>query len=1163
MSVTRSSDSLSNVSLEDKYTIEQGRVYLTGTQALVRLMLMQATRDQKAGLHTAGFVTGYRGSPLGALDQQLMLAKEHLDRKSIRFLPAVNEELAATSIWGAQQAELSGKGLYDGVFGLWYGKGPGVDRCGDVFRHGNLAGSAKMGGVLIVMGDDHTAESSTTVHQSEFGLVNVLIPILNPASVQDVVRFGLYGWAMSRFSGCWVGMKCVHDTIESSASIEINSELGKIIIPDDFDIPSDGLNIRRADAFLEQERRIHKLKLPAAQAFARVNSIDQLVIENSQAHIGIVTTGKAYSDVRRAFLELDIDDRRAMRFGLRLYKVGMSWPLEPEGIINFAKGLGKIIVVEEKRGLIEDQVKSILYRCSEHPIVIGKYDEEGAPLFDAAGRLEAVNIALELGRRLIVADNDPELSRRIDRLRGIRGRTDHESSPMIRSAYFCAGCPHNRSTSVPEDSRALAGIGCHFMAQWMERNTSSFTQMGGEGAGWIGESMFSADKHVFQNIGDGTYFHSGLLAIRAAIAAGTNITFKILYNDAVAMTGGQSVDGSLDVPRITRQVHAEGAKKIVVVTDEPGKYFRNADWAPNVEVRDRAELLLVQRELREVLGVTILVYDQTCAAEKRRRRSRGTLPTPDRRILINEEVCEGCGDCGVQSNCVAIIPAESSAGRKRAIDQSSCNMDYSCVEGFCPSFVSVRGARLVKAPLRDKFNSLSNTLLLEPELAPILGNYNIVVTGVGGTGVVTVGALLGMAAHISKKGCSVLDMAGLAQKGGAVTSHIILSEHPESITSTHVADGGADLLLGCDIVTSASPETLRKTSSDTLVVLNTYEMMTGNFTRKPDIEFPSEELVALIEAIVGSSMLHRINATKVANSVFGNSIVANLVMLGYAFQKGGIPLSSQALEQAIAINGKAVEENIAAFRLGRSATAYPNQLESQLFGEYVADDASGNSLVDIIKNGEILLTAYQSWKYAQRYRNLVDRVTSAEQYVSNGGQAFAKAVAQSYAKLLAYKDEYEVARLFLSESFKSKLTSTFEPGYKLRFHLAPPIFSRVNPVSGRPSKREFGAWIIVFFRLLAACKVFRNTWFDIFRNTKDRQLEKKLIKGYEETIEILVGSLSSSNLDIATEIAAIPLDIRGYGPVKASSAKRAKEKEEALLRRFISARETQQEIYYQ
>jgi len=982
-------------------------------------------------------------------------------------------------------------------------------------------------------------------------MVNALIPVLNPASVKDVIELGLYGWALSRFSGCWISLKCVHDTIESSSSIHVSPNLAQIIIPEDFKLPLSGLNVRSNDNFLEQERRLHDQKLPAVQAFARANKLDRIVMGDSQAHTGIITTGKSYLDVRRALLDLGIDERKACQLGLRVYKVSMPWPLEPEGVREFSQGLKQIIVVEEKRELIEDQLKSILYHRPYTPVIVGKRDEHGAQLFDASGRLESSEIAVKLSRRFESSQIDPALSDRITWIEDIY-KSDLVGNPAIlRTPYFCAGCPHNSSTIVPEGSRALAGIGCHFMAQWMDRSTSSFTQMGAEGAGWIGESAFSKDRHVFQNIGDGTYFHSGVLAIRAAIAANTNITFKLLYNDAVAMTGGQSVDDQLNVAQITRQVAAEGAKQIIVVTDEPRKYSSKSDWAPGVKIRSRQELTSVQEELREVPGTTVLIYDQTCAVEKRRRRQRGVMHTPNRRVWINEDICEGCGDCGVQSNCVALTPLETSFGRKRTIDQNACNMDYSCVDGFCPSFVSVIGSGLKNESKQEQLEPLLQSLLLEPDTSPINGSYSIVLTGVGGTGVVTVGALLGMAAHLAGKGCSVLDMTGLAQKGGPVTSYIILTEEPDSAVATRVADGTANLLLGCDLVTAATTSNLRKLQSSTLVVVNTHQIMTGDFTRAPNTVFPSDELLHFLARHISGKKIHALDASMMATLAFSDSIAANLVMLGYSYQLGGLPIPSQAIERAIELNGRSISMNLTAFRLGRVAAVRLDDVRNALGwgsrGEALKQD---ETLGQIIDRGETFLNDYQNRGLALRYRMLVDRAAMVERQIAGSKEELAKTIAVSYRKVLAYKDEYEVARLFCLKTFRTKLSRSFNSGYTLRFHLASPIFSKIDPTTQRPIKKEFGSWIIPIFRILAASRWVRGTRFDPFRNSVDRQLERRLIDSYEASIEKILGQLSAENLKFAVDIAALPLEVRGYGPVKAQSAQAAERKEHHLWEKF-------------
>ena len=1141
---------LRDVALEDKYTLEKGQIFVSGIQALVRLPMLQSQKDQLIGLNTAGFVTGYRGSPLGGLDQQLFLAQEFLTQHRVKFTPAVNEDLGATAVWGTQQAGLGGDGLYDGVFAMWYAKGPGVDRSGDAIRHGNLAGTSRHGGVLLLVGDDHACESSTTAHQSEYSLVNAMVPILNPAGVQDILDYGLYGWSLSRYSGCWVGLKCVHDTVEASASVSVSFDRIQTEVPENFVLPSGGLHIRWPDGFLEQEERLHRYKLEAVEAFGRTNPIDRQILGDHDAHTGIVTTGKSYLDVRRALLELNIDETRARALGLKLYKVGMSWPLEPHGLRDFTQGLKRLIVVEEKRGLVEQQIREILYGVPNAPVIVGKRTENGQTLFPAHGRLEAMDIALVIGERLANISGNEDLSTQIQTLKE-RQRRDCSTSPaMIRTPYFCAGCPHNSSTVVPDGSRAMAGIGCHFMAAWMDRNTVGFTQMGAEGSSWIGESPFSETKHVFQNIGDGTYFHSGILAIRASVTAGVNITYKILHNDAVAMTGGQRVDGQVDPATITRQVHAEGVRRIAVVSDDPQKYSKTSQWAPDTTIYHRDDLDQVQREMREVTGTSVIVYDQTCAAEKRRRRRRGEMAIPDKRLFINEAVCEGCGDCGVQSNCVALVPVETEFGRKRAINQSTCNMDYSCQSGFCPSFVTVIGGTLKKERSNTGFQALAESLLLEPEVTAISGHYSILLTGIGGTGVVTVGAILGMAAHLAGKGCSVLDMAGLAQKGGAVTSHIILAEKPEDISATHVADCGADLLLGCDIVTSASAENLRKLRTGTVAVVNTHQQMSGDFIKDPDTQFPLEKLLFSIRDCVGRS-LHTVDSTAAATAAFGESIAGNLMILGFGYQLGGIPVPSVAIEKAIELNGQAVEMNIQAFRMGRAAAANPDEV-ARLLGSFPANQpaAIDETVAQTVERLESHLVTYQSKGYARRYRALVDVVQNVESGIERTDLRLTLATAQAYHKLLAVKDEYEVARLYTDKSFKESLKRTFEGPYRLKLNLAPPIISKLSRKNGAIQKRAFGGWIFPLFRLMTSLRRIRGSVLDPFRYSKEKLLDQQLIKDYEQTVNNLCAGLSAANLEVAIEIALLPLSIRGFGHIKSANASKAQTTAENLWLKF-------------
>ncbi|MGQ0579097.1 MAG: indolepyruvate ferredoxin oxidoreductase family protein [Betaproteobacteria bacterium] len=1141
---------LAQVSLDDKYTLQEGRVFLTGTQALVRMPMMQHLRDKAAGANTACYISGYRGSPLGGYDQQLWAAKRLLADHHIVFQPGINEDLAATAIWGTQQAHFEGDNKYDGVFAIWYGKGPGVDRTGDAFRHGNLAGSAPLGGVLCLMGDDHTCESSTTAHQSEFAMVDAMIPILNPAGVQEVLDYGLFGWALSRYSGCWVGLKCMKDTVDASASVDVSPARVSIVIPTDFQMPAGGLNIRWPDLPLEQEARLHTWKLEAAKAFARTNGLDQVVLNSPDAKLGIATCGKSYMDVRQALAYLGIDDVEAARLGLRIYKVGMTWPLEPSGAMKFAEGLQKIIVVEEKRALIETQLKETLYGSAGAPEVIGKRDELGKILFQSNAALDPNEIAIAIGRRILERVNDAQLAARVAEQERLAARVA-EKPAMDRTPYFCSGCPHNTGTRVPEGSHALSGIGCHFMAQWMDRDTAGYTQRGGEGASWVGEAPFVKTPHVFQNIGDGTYYHSGLLAVRAAAASGVNVTYKILYNDAVAMTGGQPVDGPLTVPQITLQVYSEGAKKIAVVTDEPEKYPATVEWAPGVTIHHRDDYDQVQRQFREVPGLSVIVYDQTCAAEKRRRRKRNQYPDPAKRAFINDLVCEGCGDCGVKSNCVSVLPLETEFGRKRMIDQSSCNKDYSCVNGFCPSFVTVHGGGVRKgksAPAGQSVDTLFPAVP-EPRLPSLDQPYGIMVTGVGGTGVVTIGAIVGMAAHLEGKGFGGLDMAGLAQKGGSVWSHLQIAANPTDIKTVRLGSGGASLVLGCDLVVSASQKTLDTARKGTRVVANTHQQMTGDFTRNADMQFPAQSLKRTIIKGVGEGNAQFVDATRIATALMGDSIATNMFMLGYALQKGLVPVSSAAINRAIELNGAAVKMNQAAFLWGRRAAVDPAAVERLVAprSATAATTTLSQTLEELIARRVEILAVYQNAAYAQRYSALVERVKQAESARAKGFSGLTEAVARYYFKLLAYKDEYEVARLFADPAFTEKIRSQFEGSYKLRFHLAPPLFSKRDPVTGELRKSEYGTWVFLAFKLLAKLRGLRGTALDIFGYTPERRLERRLIGEFVSVIEEIIAKLGPGNHALAVKIASIPEEIRGYGHVKERNLRAARLKETDLL----------------
>ncbi len=1142
------------VSLDDKYDLNQSHVLVTGYQALIRACLMQKERDRRAGLNTGGYLTGYRGSPLGGLDQQFMKAGHELAAADIKFQPGINEELAATALWGTQQAELRGEGKFDGVFGLWYGKGPGVDRSGDVFRHANLAGTARNGGVLALMGDDHTAESSTTAHQSEFHFVDVMMPILNPAGVQEIIDYALYGWAMSRYTGTWTALKCMHDTVESTGVVDGSLDRVKIITPDDFRMPEGALNIRLIDSILGQEARLHDYKRDAMLAFVRANKLNKIITSGGRnPKIGIITTGKTYLDVRQALDELGLDEVKCNDLGVRLFKIACVWPIDRQELLDFAQGLDLIIVVEEKRSLIEVQVREELYGTANQPVCIGKKDEQGNWLFPVKGALDPNDVAVCIGERLLRYGGNEELSANVARLKTAQRALAETADVGARIPYFCSGCPHNTSTRVPEGSRAYAGIGCHYMAQWMERETLGYTQMGGEGANWIGEAPFSKREHVFQNLGDGTYNHSGNMAIRAAIASGVKMTYKILFNDAVAMTGGQSNDGGLTVDQIARQVAAEGASRVVVVTDEPWKYPKDTDWPRGLTVHHRELLDAVQRELTTVPGVSVLIYDQTCAAEKRRRRKRGTFPDPDKRVVINDLVCEGCGDCGVKSNCVSVQPLMTEWGRKRTIDQSSCNKDYSCVNGFCPSFVTVHGARLKRG---EGVAEPSDWPALPKPSVPLINHpFSIIVTGIGGTGIVTIGAIVGMAAHLEGKGVGVIDMAGLAQKGGAVYSHIRIANAADDIHAIRVAAGSADLVLGGDIVVVGNKKVMSAMKAGhTRVIVNTAEFLPGDFTRNAEYSLPTERLKRAIVAATGRERSNFVDAGRLATALLGNSIGGNMFMLGYAYQVGALPLSAEAVERAIEMNGEAVPMNIAAFRYGRRAAIDPAAVEALIAPRPQESNDSlklSQSFDETVERRVAFLTAYQSARYARRYRGLVDKLRAAEVAKAPGQCALAEAVARYLFKLMAYKDEYEVARLYTDTSFVESVRSKFDgDNLRFEFHLAPPLLARRDPVTGEPKKMSFGPWMLKAFAVLAKFKFLRGTPFDPFGYTIERRSERQSIADYEVLLAMIVTELSGTNHHIAVALAAIPEKIRGFGPVKARHLVAAKAEEAALREQF-------------
>ena len=1140
------------ISLDQKYTQSTGHVFLTGIQALVRLPMAQIRRDRAAGLNTAGFISGYRGSPLGGYDQQLFAARKHLEQYNIKFQPGVNEDLAATAIWGSQQLNLSPGAKYDGVVGIWYGKGPGVDRSGDVFRHGNAAGSARNGGVLCLAGDDHGAKSSTVPHQSDHAFISALMPYLYPSSIHEIIEMGLLGIAMSRYSGCWVGMKVITEVVETTAEIDLSDEMTPFIIPADFELPRGGLNLRWPDDRYEQDLRLQDYKGYAAIAFARANKVNRITMDSPNARFGIMASGKSYEDIRQALRELGVTPEIAAKIGLRLYKIGMPWPLEPEGVRNFAVGLEEIFIVEERREIVENQVKQELFnwRDDVRPRIVGKMDDHDKRFLTFAAELSVSSLAVSLTERLLRLNLNPEIAdmlrAKADWFNGREASQVQAIAPVTRTPYFCSGCPHNTSTRVPEGSRAMAGIGCHFMALWMDRSTETYTHMGGEGVPWVGIAPFTNEKHIFANLGDGTYFHSGILAIRQSVASKANITYKILYNDAVAMTGGQRHDGDLSPQQITFQLHAEGIREIWLVSERPDLYPANT-IAPGVKLAHRDELENVMKTCREFKGTSAIVFVQTCAAEKRRRRKRGLMEDPARRVMINPAVCEGCGDCSVQSNCISVEPLETELGRKRTINQSTCNKDYSCLKGFCPSFVTIDGG-MPRHRAPAELGEIGP--LPEPTSSPPLERpYNIAIAGVGGTGVLTIGALLGMAAHIEGKASMILDMSGLAQKGGAVLSHVRLSEHTADVTCSRIVTGTADLVLAADEVVASSKDLLTLCEgSRTAGIINSHVIPTADFIRNRDFNFQSRKINSILESALRKDSAF-VDFTKPAEALLGDSIATNIMMLGYAYQKGLLPLSAAEIEQAIEVNGVSIKMNTEAFRLGRLAVAEPARLDAMMKGQdapVAPKTLDAMSLDEIIAHRTQLLTDYQNARLAERYRKLVGEVRDAANR-GGYGEALPRAVAINYAKLLAYKDEYEVARLFTDGKFEQQLREQFEGDFKFSVNLAPPILGGGKDAQGRPKKRAFGAWMLPVFRVLAKLRFLRGTALDIFANSPDRKLERELIVSYEKDAAAALASLSPATIDTAVELLSLPDRIRGYGPVKEKAAKEAQARHTQLI----------------
>ncbi len=1161
---------LETVTLDDKYSLDVGRAFMSGVQALVKLPMLQRQRDALQGKNTAGFISGYRGSPLGGYDQALWKAKKYLQAQNIVFQPGVNEELAATALWGTQQLGFAPAGTqkFDGVFGIWYGKGPGVDRCSDVFKHANMAGTTPWGGVLAVAGDDHVAKSSTAAHQSDHIFKACGLPVFFPSTVQDILDLGVHAIAMSRFSGVWAGMKTIQEIVESSATAHIDPERVNIVLPE-FEMPAGGVHIRWPDTALEQEARLFDYKWYAALAYIRANRLNHNVIESGHDRFGIIASGKAYNDTRQALLDLGLDDATCQRLGIRLHKVNVVWPLEAQTTREFATGLREILVVEEKRQVIEYQLKEEIYnwRDDVRPNVIGKFDDADGhsggewsmpnpsanTLLRANADLSPAIIARALARRLRKLGIDADTTARIDAHLAVLDAKERSMQTLTlgtaaeRQPWFCSGCPHNTSTRVPEGSRALAGIGCHFMSIWMDRNTVGFTQMGGEGVPWVGQQPFSQEQHVFANIGDGTYFHSGLLAIRQSVAAGVNITYKILYNDAVAMTGGQQVGERPEghsVVQIAQSMRAEGAQRIDVVTDEPGKY-QGVTLAEGVTVHHRDELDRIQREMREIKGTTVIIYDQTCATEKRRRRKRGTMVDPALRVMINEEVCEGCGDCGVQSNCLSVEPLETPLGRKRTINQSTCNKDTSCLKGFCPSFVTVEGGQLKKKSKSQAASPAALGELPEPAQPDLTQPWGMVVAGVGGTGVITIGQLLGMAAHIEGKGIVTQDAAGLAQKGGATWSHVIVANTQADIRTTRVGMATADLIFGCDPIVSAGKETmLRMREGRTHVALNSHSTPTAAFVKNGNWQNPAEQCVAAIVQQVGMAGVSAFDADALARQLMGDTIYVNPMILGYAWQKGWVPLGHASLMRAIELNEVAIENNKLAFEWGRHAAQHLDQVMALVRPAQPVQFVKRQSLEDLAADRVQRLTAYQSAAYAGQYQAFVERVRATESAL--GKQQLSEVVARQLYRLMAYKDEYEVARLHTQTSFIERVAEQFEGDFKVHYHLAPPLLAQRND-KGLLVKKKYGPAMQTGFRLLAALKGLRGTPLDVFGYTEERRTERALIGEYCRIVEGLLASLNAENHARAVEIAQVAELIKGFGHVKERNLQAARLQWKQLL----------------
>ena len=1130
--------------LDDKYTKTEGWLYMTGMQALVRLPIQQRLRDAAAGLSTGGYISGYRGSPMGRYDMELWAVDDVLKSHNIQFRAGLNEDLAATAIWGSQYVGAFPGAKVDGVFGIWYGKGPGVDRSGDALRHANLAGTSRAGGVVAIAGDDHGAKSSTVANFSDPVFVAVGMPVLYPSNTQELLDFGLHAIAMSRFSGCWVGMKVVTDVVEGGGSIRVGPDSPRIVVPERTSEPAGGFNIRPVDGALPQEDRLYNHKLHAALGYARANGLNEITLDPPEARFGIVAAGKAWQDVQQALALLGLSTQRLEELGVRQLKIGMTWPLDPVIVRRFARGLTTLVVVEEKRPLLEEQVRAVLYGGEDAPRIIGK--RVAGTVFDPS----AEGIAFANAGELTPAQVARVLAQAMGELSGCSLAAtpavpvNASGSAPPRLPGFCSGCPHNRSTKVIDGSRALAGIGCHTMAMLMNpATTTTVSHMGAEGVMWLGQQQFTSEKHVFANIGDGTFAHSGFLAVRQAIAAHVPITYKLLYNGFVAMTGGQAVETGLSPAQILHGLAAEGVGKMAVVTDDPSRYVGVA-LPVGVKVHDRSRMESVQREFRDYPDVSVILYDQPCATERRRLRKRGKWPDPPKRTFINAAVCEGCGDCGKVSNCMSIEPLETEFGRKRKINQESCNKDYTCIEGFCPSFVSVHGGALRKKSPADPGAGAAtwSAVLPEPDIAVLDRPFNILVGGIGGTGVVTIGQTLAMAAYLQGLYSSNLDVTGLSQKYGAVNSHVRISPSPDMLHATRIGARETDTLIGCDLVVAAGVEaiaTLAPERSRATVCADV--VPTSNFARDPDWALDGSALAERLTGLLGDRV-RLIDGLRLSRALLGDPIASNMMILGAAWQAGQVPLPRSAIERAIDLNGVAVRMNQDAFTWGRrlvvdaaaveriaSATKTPG-------GDVVRWlPASRSSTQSILAHRCAHLQAHTGVALAARYLALVERVQAAETSLGLG-EKLSAAVADNYHRLLAVKDEWEVARLYASPDFRRSVEAQFEGDYSLRFHIGAWPFSRRDKETGKVLKAEVGPWLMPAFRLASALRGLRGTWLDPFRNNAERTLDASLIQGYQRDIEALLRDLDKDNLPLAVRIASLPGKIRGYGRVREANA---------------------------